>query len=81
MQKIREYRVHRLEREAQVLTEVKRGGGTAQELTQRVYGNLDSQLLLAAEMTLRAHLKKLVDDRSVQSVRKGDREVFEALVS
>lgn len=65
--KIEEYRRHRLEREAQVLAEVRRGPGTASELTRRVYGDLDDKLLVAAEMTLRAHLKKLVDDGEVRA--------------
>ena len=73
MAKISEYRAHRLEREAQVLAEVRRGPGTAAELTRRVYGELDGQLVVAAEMTMRAHLRKLVDDGLVQEVR----EVFE----
>jgi glyoxylase-like metal-dependent hydrolase (beta-lactamase superfamily II) len=80
MGKIDEYRVHRLAREAQVLDEVKRGAGTARELTQRVYGNLDDQLMVAAEMTMRAHLRKLVDDGAVRTSGDGDREVFEAPV-
>lgn len=62
MGKIDEYRRHRLEREAQILAEVRRGAGTAPDLTRRVYGALDDRLMAAAEMTLRAHLKKLVDD-------------------
>lgn len=62
MAKIDEYRRHRLEREAQILAEVRRGGGTAAELTRRVYGELDEKLMVAAEMTLRAHMRKLVDD-------------------
>lgn len=70
--KIDEYRTHRLQREAQVLAEVKRGGGTADELTRRVYGSdLDEKLMVAAAMTLRAHLRKLVDDGAVR-VRHGD---------
>jgi glyoxylase-like metal-dependent hydrolase (beta-lactamase superfamily II) len=66
MAKIDEYRRHRLEREAQILAEVRRGGGTAPELTRRVYGDLGNKLMVAAEMTLRAHLKKLVDDGLVR---------------
>ena len=66
MAKIAEYRQHRLEREAQILDEVRRGPGTAPELTRRVYGELDAGLLAAAEMTLRAHLRKLVDDSAVR---------------
>jgi glyoxylase-like metal-dependent hydrolase (beta-lactamase superfamily II) len=75
MGKIEEYRRHRLEREAQVLAEVRRGPGTAPELTGRVYGQLDDKLMVAAEMTLRAHLRKLVDDGAVRE--KG--EVYEAV--
>jgi len=74
--KIDEYRHHRLEREAQVLAEVRRGPGTAEELTRRVYGELDEPLFRAAEMTLRAHLRKLVDDGAV--VERED--VYEAPV-
>ena len=73
--KIEEYRRHRLEREAQILAEVNRGGGTAPELTRRVYGELDDKLMVAAEMTLRAHLRKLVDDRVVRE----HGEVYEAV--
>jgi glyoxylase-like metal-dependent hydrolase (beta-lactamase superfamily II) len=75
--KIEEYRSHRLEREAQVLAEVRRGPGTADGLTRRVYGDLDEKLMVAAEMTLRAHLRKLVDDGVVRE--RGD--VYEASVS
>jgi glyoxylase-like metal-dependent hydrolase (beta-lactamase superfamily II) len=75
MAKIDEYRRHRLEREGQVLAEVRRGPGTAPELTRRVYGELDDKLMLAAEMTLRAHLRKLVADGTIQERR----EVYEAV--
>ena len=81
MGKIEEYRVHRLKREAQVLAEVRRGRGTAQELTRRVYGDLDDKLLIAAEMTMRAHLRKLVVDGAMRSSGDGDEEVFYASVS
>ncbi len=69
--KLREYREHRLAREAQVLEEVRRGPGDAQGLTRRVYEaevGGDPQLLLAAEMTLRAHLRKLVDEGRLKLV-------------
>jgi glyoxylase-like metal-dependent hydrolase (beta-lactamase superfamily II) len=66
MGKLREYRAHRLEREAQVLAEVGRGPGTARELTRRVYGpEVGEELLAAAEMTMRAHLQKLMDEGKV----------------
>jgi glyoxylase-like metal-dependent hydrolase (beta-lactamase superfamily II) len=81
MAKIEEYRAHRLEREAQVLAEVRRRGGTANELTRRVYGALDDSLIAAAEMTMRAHLRKLVDDGAMRSHGDGEREVFDAPLS
>lgn len=66
--KIAEYHAHRLERERQVVGVLERGGpGTPPELTRRVYGAevTDDSLLRAAEMTLRAHLRKLVDEGRV----------------
>lgn len=81
MGKIAEYRQHRLEREAQILAEVKRGPGTAAELTQRVYGDLDGRLMVAAEMTLRAHMRKLVDDGVVGVGERAGQEVYQASVS
>ncbi len=77
MAKIAEYRHHRLEREAQILSEVRHGPGTAAELTRRVYGDLDDKLMFAAEMTMQAHLRKLVDEGAVRE--RG--EVFEAPVT
>ena len=81
MGKIEEYRAHRLEREAQVLAEVKRGDGTARELTRRVYRDLDEKLMVAAEMTMRAHLNKLVDDGAVRATGTGDQEMFDACLT
>jgi glyoxylase-like metal-dependent hydrolase (beta-lactamase superfamily II) len=78
--KIDEYRTHRLEREAQVLAEVRRGRGTAGELTRRVYGpEVGEELMQAAEMTMRAHLQKLVDESKVHLSDENGNEVFEAL--
>ena len=80
--KIDEYRTHRLEREAQVLAEVRRERGTAAELTRRVYGaEVGEELMQAAEMTMRAHVAKLVDDREVRVKTIGGEEVYEASVS
>ena len=82
MGKLEEYRAHRLEREAQVVAEVGRGSGTARELTRRVYGpDLGDELMAAAEMTLRAHLKKLVDDGAVKQRNVDGEDVFESSVS
>ena len=76
--KLEEYRLHRLEREAQVLAEVERHRGTARELTRRVYGpDLGEELLVAAEMTMRAHLEKLVDDGKVHVAQEEGGEVFD----
>lgn len=73
--KIAEYRAHRLEREAQILAEVRRGPGSAADLTRRVYAaEVGADLLPAAEMTLRAHLAKLVGEGAVRV----DGEVFTA---
>jgi glyoxylase-like metal-dependent hydrolase (beta-lactamase superfamily II) len=78
MGKIEEYRTHRLEREAQILAEIRRGTGTARELTRRVYGSeVGEELLQAAEMTMRAHLQKLVDDGAVRVAAGSGDEVFE----
>ena len=77
--KLEEYRTHRLEREAQVLAEVRRRRGTAMELTRRVYGpEVGEELLVAAEMTMRAHLEKLVDDAEIRIRPGSGTEVFEA---
>ncbi len=70
MAKVEEYIVHRLARERQVVEELERGPGTAPELTRRVYETEvgdNPQLLRAAEMTLRAHLRKLVEEGRVQA--------------
>ena len=77
MGKLEEYRTHRLAREAQVLAEVRRGGGTARELTRLVYGpEVGEDLIVAAEMTMRAHLEKLVDEGLVRMNRDGIYEAF-----
>jgi len=79
--KLQEYRTHRLEREAQVLAEVRRSPGTARELTRRVYGpDLGEELLVAAEMTMRAHLEKLVDDGELR-IAGLQQETFEPATS
>ncbi len=80
--KIAEYRTHRLAREAQVLAELERGGpGTARELTRRVYASEvgeSTALLGAAEMTLRAHLRKLVDEGRVSETAGSEEPSFGA---
>lgn len=80
VRKLEEYRTHRLDREAQVGAELRRGRGTARELTERVYGKeVGEELLQAAEMTMRAHLKKLVDDGVARERPTAGEPVFEAV--
>jgi glyoxylase-like metal-dependent hydrolase (beta-lactamase superfamily II) len=66
--KLEEYRSHRLDRERQVLHALGEGPADAAELTRRVYGQevTGEELLRAAEMTLRAHLGKLVSEGRVR---------------
>jgi len=78
VRKLEEYRTHRLDREAQVRAELSRGRGTARELTERVYGKeVGEELLAAAEMTMRAHLKKLVDEGAARERANAGEPVFE----
>ena len=82
--KLQEYRAHRLDREAQIRAELARGPGTTRELTERVYGaGIGDELLVAAEMTMRAHLQKLVDEGHARQRpsrgAQGLEELFEAV--
>lgn len=66
--KIAEYRAHRQEREDLVVAALAEGAGTPPELTRRVYQAelaRNPDLARGAEMTLRAHLRKLVDEGRV----------------
>jgi glyoxylase-like metal-dependent hydrolase (beta-lactamase superfamily II) len=67
--KLEEYKSHRLDRERQVLRALEEGPADSSELTRRVYAAevSDEQLLRAAEMTLQAHLRKLVEEGRVRS--------------
>ncbi len=78
--KLEEYRAHRLDREQQVRAAVAAGAGTLGELTRRVYGSeLGDELTHAAEMTMRAHLQKLVDEGAVRVRHARPNEIFEAV--
>jgi glyoxylase-like metal-dependent hydrolase (beta-lactamase superfamily II) len=70
MAKLEEYRSHRLDRERQVLLALRSGPADAAELTARVYSGEVSgeELLRAAQMTLKAHLGKLVAEGKVVEV-------------
>ncbi|MFZ0217807.1 MAG: MBL fold metallo-hydrolase, partial [Candidatus Dormiibacterota bacterium] len=66
--KIEEYRSHRLARERAVLTALADGPATPAQLVARVYSAelaRDPALERGAELTLRAHLRKLVDEGRV----------------
>ncbi len=59
---IEEYIAHRLERERQVLAAVESGATTTEELRTRIYPDLDERLNGAAEIQIKAHLIKLVEE-------------------
>jgi glyoxylase-like metal-dependent hydrolase (beta-lactamase superfamily II) len=58
--KLRGYVDHRLQRESQVLAALAAGDRTAAEIVSRVYADVDPELHPAAELSVRAHLVKLV---------------------
>ncbi|MGH7903396.1 MAG: MBL fold metallo-hydrolase [Candidatus Dormibacteraceae bacterium] len=66
--RIADQRAHRLAREAQILAELAREPAGARLLTERVYGEeIGPELMGAAQMTLRAHLRKLVAEGRARS--------------
>jgi glyoxylase-like metal-dependent hydrolase (beta-lactamase superfamily II) len=58
--KLREYVDHRLQRESQVLAALAAGDRTPAEIVARIYADVDPRLHPAAELSVRAHLVKLV---------------------
>ena len=62
---IEHYIAHRLERERQVLEAVANGADTIAQVRARVYPELDARLHGAAEVQVRAHLVKLVEEGRV----------------
>jgi glyoxylase-like metal-dependent hydrolase (beta-lactamase superfamily II) len=64
--KLREYRDHRLEREAKVIAALDAGARTRDELLARAWSEVDfsvsPMLRMAGEATLAAHLEKLGDE-------------------
>jgi glyoxylase-like metal-dependent hydrolase (beta-lactamase superfamily II) len=64
--KLREYRDHRLEREARVITALGAGARTADELLDHAWSDVDFApaplLRVAAAATLAAHLQKLAEE-------------------
>ena len=63
---IDEYIAHRLERERQVLDALEAGAGTVAQLRERIYPDLDPRLHGAAEIQIKAHLTKLIEEGRVQ---------------
>jgi glyoxylase-like metal-dependent hydrolase (beta-lactamase superfamily II) len=56
---------HRMERQAQVLDGLRAGDRTPAELVRRIYADVDPGLHPFAELSVRAHLVKLVRDGTV----------------
>jgi glyoxylase-like metal-dependent hydrolase (beta-lactamase superfamily II) len=69
--KLDEYLAHRLQREAEVMAALRAGDRTAQAIVARVYAGVDRALWPAAELSVRAHLVKLV--REGRAVADEDR--------
>jgi glyoxylase-like metal-dependent hydrolase (beta-lactamase superfamily II) len=64
---IREYIDHRMEREAQVLEALRAGERTPAGMVRRIYADVDPALHQFAELSVRAHLVKLVrEGRAVE---------------
>jgi len=61
-QKVEEYLAHRALRERQVLNGLRDGAATARTLVKRIYTDVPEVLHPAAEMSVRAHLRKLEKD-------------------
>jgi glyoxylase-like metal-dependent hydrolase (beta-lactamase superfamily II) len=67
------YLAHRRDREAQVLAALAAGDRTPAEVVARVYAEVDPGLHPAAELSVRAHLAKLVRDGRVAADPDGQR--------
>jgi glyoxylase-like metal-dependent hydrolase (beta-lactamase superfamily II) len=67
------YLAHRRDREAQVLAALAAGDRTPAEIVARVYAEVDPSLHPAAELSVRAHLAKLVHEGRVHTDPEGGR--------
>jgi glyoxylase-like metal-dependent hydrolase (beta-lactamase superfamily II) len=67
------YLAHRREREAQVLAALAVGDRTPAEIVARVYAGVDPSLHPAAELSVRAHLAKLIREGRVATDPAGER--------
>lgn len=64
---IEQYIAHRLERERQVVDALESGAKTVAEIRVAIYPRLDPRLVSAADIQIRAHLIKLVEEQRIQS--------------
>jgi glyoxylase-like metal-dependent hydrolase (beta-lactamase superfamily II) len=71
--RIEGYLTHRRDREAQVLAALAAGDRTPAEVVARVYAEVDPALHPAAELSVRAHLVKLVREGRVATGDDGER--------
>ncbi|HWP56913.1 MAG TPA: MBL fold metallo-hydrolase [Candidatus Acidoferrales bacterium] len=69
--KINEYIAHRLEREKQVLQALRKGAETRAQIVAEIYTDTPQALWRVAELTVEAHLEKLLEEGRVR--REGDR--------
>jgi glyoxylase-like metal-dependent hydrolase (beta-lactamase superfamily II) len=61
------YRQHRLDREAQILEQLRRGGGSIADMVPVLYAAVDPRLWPAAGLSVWAHLIKLVKEGRVRA--------------
>jgi glyoxylase-like metal-dependent hydrolase (beta-lactamase superfamily II) len=71
--RVEEYLAHRRGREAEVLAALAAGDRTPAEVVARVYAEVDPRLHPAAELSVRAHLAKLVREGRVVTDPAGER--------
>ncbi len=78
-QKLAELIQHRLDRDEQVLTNLRRGRHTVPELLTAIYPELDKRLFSFARGQIRSHLAKLEAEGRVHREGEGDDERYAAL--
>jgi glyoxylase-like metal-dependent hydrolase (beta-lactamase superfamily II) len=65
--KIDEYIAHRLDRERQVLNALRSGEHTIPSITSRIYADIPAALISMAQLTVEAHLLKLIKEKRVDN--------------
>jgi len=71
MAAVREYIEHRKEREDEIVAAVAGGASTAREITEAVYGGIDSALVPAAAAQVEVQLQKLIAEDRLSLHRSG----------